>query len=151
MSDRVAPGGPDIVIIGSGIGGATAAAALAPSGRRIVILERGERLADSPEARDAEAIFARGHFRPEEEWLTPAGEAFNPGNYYYVGGNSKLYGAVLIRYRAEDFRPIRHLGGKEVTARFRADVDVRPGQVFPFAINMEKAVAFDPETELRIA
>ncbi|TPE49544.1 ABC transporter ATP-binding protein [Amaricoccus solimangrovi] len=44
-----------------------------------------------------------------------------------------------------------HLGGKEVTGRFRADVDVRPGQVFPFAINMEKAVAFDPRTEARIA
>jgi choline dehydrogenase-like flavoprotein len=105
------PDGPDIVIIGSGIGGATAAAALAPSGRRIVILERGERLADCPEARDATAIFARGHFRPQETWHTPEGEAFNPGNYYFVGGNSKLYGAVLLRYRAEDFRPIRHLGG----------------------------------------
>ncbi|MBP7241257.1 GMC family oxidoreductase [Amaricoccus sp.] len=103
--------GPDIAIIGSGIGGATAAAALAPSGRRIVILERGERLGDSQEARDAEAIFGRGHFRPHEQWLTPSGEVFNPGNYYYVGGNSKLYGAVLIRYRAEDFRPLRHLGG----------------------------------------
>lgn len=103
--------GPDIVIIGSGIGGATVAAALAPSGRRIVILERGERLADCPEARDDAAIFGRGHFRPKEEWETPAGEVFNPGNYYYVGGNSKLYGAVLLRYRAEDFRPIRHLGG----------------------------------------
>ena len=44
-----------------------------------------------------------------------------------------------------------HLGGKEVTGRFRADVDVRPGQVFPFAINMEKAVAFDPKTEMRIS
>lgn len=101
----------DIVIIGSGIGGATLAAALAPTGRRIVILERGERLADCAEARDAEAIFGRGHFRPEETWFTAEGEAFNPGNYYYVGGNSKLYGAVLIRYRAEDFRPVRHLGG----------------------------------------
>ncbi len=103
--------GPDIVIIGSGIGGGTMAAALAASGRRILILERGERLADCAEARDDAAIFRRGHFRPQEEWLTPAGEAFNPGNYYYVGGNSKLYGAVLIRYRTEDFRPIRHLGG----------------------------------------
>jgi choline dehydrogenase-like flavoprotein len=103
--------GPDIVIIGSGIGGGTMAAALAASGRRIVILERGERLADCTEARDDAAIFGRGHFRPKEEWLTPEGEAFNPGNYYYVGGNSKLYGAVLIRYRAEDFRPLRHLGG----------------------------------------
>jgi multiple sugar transport system ATP-binding protein len=46
---------------------------------------------------------------------------------------------------------VTHLGGKEVTGRFRADVDVRPGQVFPFAINMEKAVAFDPKTEMRIS
>jgi choline dehydrogenase-like flavoprotein len=102
---------PDIVIVGSGMGGATLAAALAPTGRRIVILERGDWLRDGPEARDDEAIFARGHFRPHETWHTPEGEAFNPGNYYYVGGNSKFYGAVLIRYRAEDFRPIRHLGG----------------------------------------
>lgn len=103
--------GPDILIVGSGIGGATLAAALAPTGKRIVILERGQRLADCAEARDDAAIFGRGHFRPDETWFTPDGAAFNPGNYYYVGGNSKLYGAVLIRYRAEDFRPLRHLGG----------------------------------------
>jgi choline dehydrogenase-like flavoprotein len=103
--------GPDIVMVGSGMGGATLAAALAPTGRRIVILERGERLADCAEARDDAAIFARGHFRPNETWFTPEGDAFNPGNYYYVGGNSKFYGAVLIRYRAEDFRPRAHLGG----------------------------------------
>lgn len=101
----------DIVIVGSGIGGSTVAAALAPSGRRIVILERGERLADCPEARDLEAIFARHHFRPDETWFTPAGRGFNPGNYYCVGGNSKLYGAVLVRYRAEDFGALGHLGG----------------------------------------
>jgi choline dehydrogenase-like flavoprotein len=104
-------GAPDIVIVGSGIGGATLAAALAPTGRRIVILERGERLADCPEARDDAAIFGRGHFRPREEWYSADGAAFNPGNYYYVGGNSKFYGAVMLRYRAEDFRPTRHLGG----------------------------------------
>ncbi len=103
--------GPDIVIVGSGIGGATLAAALAPTGKRIVILERGGRLADCPEARDDAAIFGRGVFRPDETWFDAEGAAFNPGNYYYVGGNSKLYGAVLIRYRAEDFRPVRHLGG----------------------------------------
>ncbi len=102
---------PDIIIIGSGMGGATLAAALAPTGRRIVILERGARLADSPEARDEAAIFKRGHFRPEESWLDGAGQPFNPGNYYYAGGNSKLYGAVLVRFRAQDFAPLRHLGG----------------------------------------
>jgi len=101
----------DVVIVGSGMGGATLAAALAPGGRRILILERGERLSDSPEARDAEAIFARGHYRPQETWLTPEGERFNPGNYSCVGGNTKFYGAVLMRYRAEDFAPRRHMGG----------------------------------------
>ncbi len=101
----------DIVIIGSGMGGATMAAALAPSGRRIVILERGEALADTPAARDDVAIFRDGVFRPEEQWLDGQGRAFNPGNYYCVGGNSKFYGAVLLRYRAEDFAEMRHLGG----------------------------------------
>jgi len=103
--------GADIVIIGSGMGGATLAQALAPSGRRIVIVERGARLKDSPAARDEAAIFARGEFRPAETWLDGAGVAFNPGNYYYAGGNTKFYGAVLARYRAEDFAPLRHLGG----------------------------------------
>jgi choline dehydrogenase-like flavoprotein len=101
----------DVLIIGSGMGGATLAAALAPTGRRIVILERGERLKDSPEARDPSAIFRRGHFKPKETWADAQGDAFSPGNYAYVGGNTKFYGAVLIRYRAEDFRPMRHMGG----------------------------------------
>jgi len=102
---------PDLLILGSGMGGATLAAALAPTGRRIVILERGERLLPSPEARDDVAIFARGHFRPEEMWLDQQGRPFNPGNYYHPGGNSKFYGAVLMRYRAEDFAPLRHMDG----------------------------------------
>ncbi|MBL9058355.1 MAG: GMC family oxidoreductase [Rhodobacteraceae bacterium] len=101
----------DILIIGAGMGGATLAAALAPTGRRIVILERGEPLRPSPADRDPEAIFRRGHFRPDEMWLDAEGGAFNPGNYYHPGGNSKFYGAVLMRYRAEDFAPLRHVEG----------------------------------------
>ncbi len=101
----------DIVIIGSGMGGATCAAGLATSGAQILILERGERLLDSPQNRDARAIFQRGVFRPDETWLDGAGEPFNPGAYYYVGGATKLYGAVLIRYRAQDFGPIQHRDG----------------------------------------
>src|ERR1700729_3299499 len=95
----------DILIVGSGMGGATLAAGLAPTGARILILERGVRLRDSADARDARAIFQRGVFRPDETWIDGAGQPFNPGNYYYVGGNSKLYGAVLFRYRARDFEP----------------------------------------------
>ncbi|PWK61706.1 FAD-dependent oxidoreductase [Roseicyclus mahoneyensis] len=111
----------DIIIVGSGMGGATLAAGLAPSGMRVLILERGERLADCPEARDPVAIFGRGHFRPRENWLTPEGVPFNPGNYAFVGGNSKFYGAVMLRYREADFAPIRHIGG------------TTPGWPFPYA------------------
>ncbi len=101
----------DGIIIVSGMGGATLAASHAPTCRRILILERGERLQPSAQDRDPNAIFGEGAFRPNETWLDGAGTPFNPGNYYYVGGNSKFYGAVLIRYRAEDFEPIEHLGG----------------------------------------
>ena len=102
---------PDIVIIGSGIGGSTVAAGLAPSGARILILEAGDHIADRPENRDQRAIFQRGHFRPKEMWYEADGKAFNPGNYYNVGGNSKFYGAVLVRYRAEDFAEMKHREG----------------------------------------
>lgn len=104
-------GQPDIVIIGSGIGGATMAAGLSASGAEILILEAGERLADRPENRDPRAIFQRGFFRPKEFWYETDGTPFNPGNYYNVGGNSKFYGAVLVRYRREDFAEMAHLEG----------------------------------------
>ena len=102
---------PDFVIAGSGIGGATTAFGLAPTGAEIVILERGERLRDTPETRDLAAIFRRGVFRPDETWLDGDGKPFNPGNYYYVGGNSKFFGAVMYRFRAEDFEAHDHLEG----------------------------------------
>ena len=101
----------DVLIIGSGIGGATVAAGLAGKGARVTILERGGQLLDTPETRDTRAIFQRGHYRPAEQWLDEDGRPFNPGNYYYVGGNSKFYGAVLIRYRESDFEAIEHPGG----------------------------------------
>ncbi|MBE9637429.1 FAD-dependent oxidoreductase [Salipiger mangrovisoli] len=103
--------GPDVIVIGSGMGGATFAAALAGSGRRILILERGDHLRPSEHDRSDRAIFVDGHYRPAEEWLDGAGQPFNPGNYYNVGGNSKFYGGVLIRYRREDFSPLVHMGG----------------------------------------
>ena len=112
MSQEIQPAtAADIVIIGSGIGGATMAAGLAASGADILILEAGDHLPDRPENRDPRAIFQRGFFRPKESWYDETGTAFNPGNYYNVGGNSKFYGAVLTRYRSEDFEEMQHLEG----------------------------------------
>ena len=101
----------DVVIVGSGMGGATLAAGLAQTGARIVILERGQVLPDGPDARDARAIFQRGVYRPQETWIDGAGAPFNPGNYYFVGGATKLYGAVLIRFRSQDFAAVDHAEG----------------------------------------
>lgn len=100
---------PDVLVIGSGMGGATLAAALAPSGRKVLILERGDHLRDSPEARDPAAIFQRGDYKPNETWRDISGAPLRPRSHAYVGGNTKFYGAVLLRYRAEDFAPLRHL------------------------------------------
>ncbi len=102
---------PDVVIIGSGMGGASVAAGLAPSGARIVILERGSQIPDDAPARDPWRIYANSAFRSKETWLDSNGAEFEPGNYYNVGGNSKLYGAVLIRYREEDFGELEHEDG----------------------------------------
>jgi choline dehydrogenase-like flavoprotein len=101
----------DVLIVGSGIGGATLAAGLAGSGAKVTILERGEQLPDGPAARDARAIFVDQHYRPKEIWRDGRGVSFNPGNYYYVGGNSKFYGAVMLRYREQDFAALEHEGG----------------------------------------
>jgi multiple sugar transport system ATP-binding protein len=43
------------------------------------------------------------------------------------------------------------LGGRDAISRMRADAAVFAGQVYDFAVNMERAVAFDPATESRIA
>jgi choline dehydrogenase-like flavoprotein len=101
----------DLVIIGSGVGGSTLAAALAPTGLRILVLERGEKLLPTPQSRDDVAIFMNGHFAPTEEWMGSDGTPFVAGNYYAVGGNTKFYGAVMYRYREKDFSPRQHMEG----------------------------------------
>ena len=102
------------------MGGATAAAGLAPTGASILILERGERLAPGNGERSTRAIFVENRFRTRELWRDGEGRPFNPGNFYYVGGNSKLYGAALFRFRREDFRAREHPGGTS------------PGWPFPY-------------------
>jgi choline dehydrogenase-like flavoprotein len=134
----------DILIVGSGMGGATLAAGLAPTGVRILIVERGKRLRDSADARDARAIFQRGVFRPDETWLDGAGQPFNPGNYYYVGGSSKLYGAVLLRYRAQDFAPVVYRDGATPGWPFSYE-ELEPWYGLAEKLyNVRGAIGFDP-------
>jgi choline dehydrogenase-like flavoprotein len=101
----------DAIVIGSGAGGATLAHALAPTGLRILILERGEYLPREKKNWDAQAVFNEQRYTADEHWLDKEGRPFRPGIHYYVGGNTKFYGAALLRFRASDFGEVRHHGG----------------------------------------
>jgi choline dehydrogenase-like flavoprotein len=101
----------DVVIIGSGPGGGTMAWRLAKTGKRILLLERGDYLPRERENWDSQAVFVDGRYQADETWYSSGGASFHPGLHYFVGGNSKVYGAVLFRLRKEDFSEIRHPDG----------------------------------------
>jgi choline dehydrogenase-like flavoprotein len=101
----------DVVIIGSGMGGGTLAHALARRGVDVLVLERGERLPREPENWSARAVFVDRRYKPADKWLDGAGRAFAPGVHYVVGGNTKVYGASLPRFREQDFTAVEHEDG----------------------------------------
>jgi choline dehydrogenase-like flavoprotein len=101
----------DVIIIGSGAGGGTLAHRLAPSGKRILVLERGPYLRREPENWDSEEVVLKERYATPERWLDKDGKEFRPHQQYFVGGNTKFYGAVLFRMRERDFGAVRHHGG----------------------------------------
>jgi choline dehydrogenase-like flavoprotein len=101
----------DVIIIGAGAGGGTVAYALAPTGKRILLIERGDYLPREKENWDPDAIFTQRRYMAEETWLDRQDQPFNPETYYVVGGNTKLYGAALQRMRQADFGEMPHQDG----------------------------------------
>ncbi len=101
----------DVIIIGTGAGGGTLAYHLAPSGKRILLLERGGYLAREKDNWDSRAVFIENKYKAKEGWRDKDGHTFHPGIHYYVGGNTKVYGAALLRFRREDFGEVKHHGG----------------------------------------
>ena len=101
----------DVVIIGSGAGGGTLAWKLASSGKRILLLERGDYLPRERDNWDTEQVFLRGKYLTTEKWRDASGHTFTPEQNYNVGGNTKFYGAALFRLRPEDFGELQHHGG----------------------------------------
>jgi len=101
----------DLIVIGSGPGGASLAHRLAPSGKRILILERGEYLPREEANWSAQAVFVDGKYQADETWTNARGNNFSPALHYWVGGNSKVYGAALFRLRERDFDEVTHAGG----------------------------------------
>jgi choline dehydrogenase-like flavoprotein len=101
----------DIIIIGSGAGGGTLAFRLAPSGKRILVLERGAYVPREKDNWSSRAVNVEGRYATKETWKDSDGEDLHPHTNYWVGGNTKFYGAALFRLRKEDFGEIRHHGG----------------------------------------
>lgn len=101
----------DVIIIGTGAGGGTLAYRLAPSGKRILLLERGDYVPRERANWDSRAVNVEGKYQTKEKWRDARGLELHPHTNYYVGGNTKFYGAALFRFRERDFGEIRHHGG----------------------------------------
>lgn len=101
----------DVVIVGSGMGGGTTAYALAKKGVNVLVLERGERLPKEKENWEPKEVFLNKRYKSKETWIDRNGKEFTAGVHFYVGGNTKLYGASLPRLREKDFEEVKHLEG----------------------------------------
>jgi len=101
----------DVIIVGTGAGGGTLARTLAPSGKRILLLERGDFLTRESENWDPGPVFVDGRYISPDTWYDGAGTPFQPQVHYFVGGATKLYGAALYRLRPQDFAEMRHADG----------------------------------------
>ena len=101
----------DVIIIGSGAGGGTLAYRLAPSGKRILLLERGDYVPREKDNWSPRKVNVEAKYNTTEQWLTAEGQPLHPHTNYNVGGNTKFYGAALFRLRERDFGEITHHGG----------------------------------------
>src|SRR2546426_621807 len=101
----------DVAIIGTGAGGGTLAYALAPTGKKILVLERGDYVPREKDNWDTRAVNLEGKYATKEVWRDRDGRELHPHTNYYVGGNTKFYGAALFRLRREDFGEVKHDGG----------------------------------------
>src|SRR5713226_7543717 len=101
----------DVIIIGTGAGGGTLAYKLAPTGKKILILERGGFIPREKDNWNSRAVVTESKYNTKEEWRDRNGKPLHPHTNYYVGGNTKFYGAALFRLRDKDFCELPHHGG----------------------------------------
>lgn len=101
----------DIIIIGTGSGGSTITHKLASTGKKILVLERGGFIPKEKQNWDPHEVVTAGRYRTREAWFDNDNKPFKPYIHYNVGGNSKMYGAALFRFRESDFREVNHYGG----------------------------------------
>src|SRR2546429_8850275 len=94
----------DVIIIGSGAGGGTLAHSLAGSGKRILLLERGDFLPRELDNWNPKPVFVDGKYISKDTWYDRDGTAFQPQVHYFVGGGTQLYGAAPYPPGPQDLR-----------------------------------------------
>ena len=102
---------PDVIVIGSGVGGGTVARRLAENGISVLVLERGDWVPREADNWSVGSVFHQKKYTAHDSWLDGQGEAFRPNIYYNVGGCTKFYGGSMIRFREEDFGVLEHEEG----------------------------------------
>ena len=115
---------PDVIVIGSGVGGGIVSRRLAESGARVLLLERGDFVPREPENWSVETVFFEKKYKARDTWLDRTGRSFDPGMYYNVGGATKFYGGAMFRLR---------LVAKRACARSRARTRDPAASVAPAA------------------
>jgi choline dehydrogenase-like flavoprotein len=101
----------DVIVIGTGASGGSLINTLAPSGKKILVLERGTFLPREKANWDSQKIYRKDRYKTTEVWYDKDGQPMNPLTHYYVGGNTKFYGGALYRFRERDFEKVAHKGG----------------------------------------
>ena len=97
----------DLIVIGSGFGGAMAAAPAVFAGKRVLLIESGDWVARGPENWGATGLSEKTPYYRREDAFTVAAGGYHGsvGTYACVGGASVFYGGVAMRMRELDFEP----------------------------------------------
>lgn len=93
----------DVIVVGSGAGGAAAASQLASAGVRVLLLEKGKRLPMDGSTLDVRKVVHDGAFKSREAWRDGRGRELVPEEYFNLGGKTKWYGAALFRFARHEF------------------------------------------------
>lgn len=116
----------DVLVVGAGLAGSVLAWALRDSGRDVLLVERGGFLPREPENSDPVEMYLHGRYKNAGQWYDgKSGAGFNPGVYYWAGGNTRFWGACVPRFRRSDFEEVQHHDGVSRAWPFSYD-DLEP-------------------------
>jgi choline dehydrogenase-like flavoprotein len=111
----------DVIVVGSGFGGAMIAHRLLARGARVLMIERGGWVGRGPEAwlPDASLELTPHYDRESPYRCVAGGYRSEVAGYAAVGGPSIFYGCTSFRFRERDFAP-------------EPEIDRASGAAFPF-------------------